>query len=251
MPSDKSALLQPIEPARQRTTAVVERITAEIAAGKLAPGARLPTEQEMMTAFGVSRTVVREAVAALRAEGLVVTRQGSGAFVTADAGHRPFRLDRASSRSLPQVLEVLELRRAVEVEAAALAAKRGTAASHRRIQQAHRRFEQAVERGEPAIREDFAFHRSIAQATGNPQFLHFLEFLGGYIIPRQSVRDGGMSADDHAAYLTRLIEEHARICTAICERRPADASIAMREHLQRSSERYERYGAPFKTDAET
>ena len=56
---------------------MVERIAAEIRSGRLEPGARLPTEQELMTAMGVSRTVVREAVAALRAEGLVTTRQGS------------------------------------------------------------------------------------------------------------------------------------------------------------------------------
>ena len=56
------------------------------------PGAQLPTEQELIAATGVSRTVVREAVAALRAEGLVITRQGVGAFV-ADNARRPFRID--------------------------------------------------------------------------------------------------------------------------------------------------------------
>lgn len=242
-------MLQPIEPARQLTTAVVERITAEIASGSLAPSARLPTEQEMMLAFGVSRTVVREAVAALKADGLVVTRQGSGAFVAADASQRPFRLNRNGTRSLPQILEILELRRAVEVEAAGLAARRGTPAAHRRIQQALKRFEKAVDRGEAAIQEDFALHRAIAEATGNPQFARFLEFLGGYIIPRQSVRVGGMSASDHSIYLSRLVTEHERICSAICERRASDASTAMREHLTRSSERYQRFSETSEAEA--
>ena len=71
---------------------------------------------------------VREAVAALRAEGVVVTRQGVGAFVAADAKRRPFRLDPDGMESLGEAIKVMELRRAVEIEAAGLAAERGTPA---------------------------------------------------------------------------------------------------------------------------
>src|SRR5262249_60635175 len=80
----------PLGPAKNRTAEVVERLAAEIASGRLAPGAQLPTEQEMTAALGVSRTVVREAVAVLRAEGLVETRQGVGAFVVRRVPRRPF-----------------------------------------------------------------------------------------------------------------------------------------------------------------
>src|SRR6195952_5517223 len=80
------ALLRPLDPVRRRTEEVVERIAAQITEGQLTAGARLPTEQAMMAAMGVSRTVVREAIAALRARGLVNTRQGAGAFVTGDGG---------------------------------------------------------------------------------------------------------------------------------------------------------------------
>ena len=86
---------------------MIARLSNDITTGKLAPGARLPTEQEMMAAAGVSRTVVREAVAALRAEGLVVTRQGVGAFVAADVQRRPFRIDPDGLRSISEVLNVL------------------------------------------------------------------------------------------------------------------------------------------------
>src|SRR5712672_943199 len=87
---NRLAALRPLTAPRRLTHELVERLTAEIVSGKLPPGARLPTEQEMIAATGVSRTVVREAVAALRAEGLVVTRQGAGAFV-AEGVRRPFR----------------------------------------------------------------------------------------------------------------------------------------------------------------
>src|SRR5687767_12511485 len=83
--------LRPIEAPRSLTHELVSRLTADITGGKLPPGAKLPTEQEMIAAMGVSRTVVREAVAALRADGLVVTRQGVGAFVANNAS-RPFRI---------------------------------------------------------------------------------------------------------------------------------------------------------------
>ncbi len=91
-PADFSAGFTRIHPSRGLAHEVVERIRADIGSGKLRPGDRLPTEQDMIASLGVSRTVVREAVAALRAEGLVITRQGVGAFVADDMRLRPFRI---------------------------------------------------------------------------------------------------------------------------------------------------------------
>src|SRR5260370_6170413 len=82
---------RPLSAPRGLTHELVERLTADIVSGKLAPGSRLPTEQEMIAATGVSRTVVREAGAALRAEGLVGTRQGVRALRTQGA-RPPFRI---------------------------------------------------------------------------------------------------------------------------------------------------------------
>src|SRR6476620_4325256 len=102
---------------------LITRLTADITSGNIPPGARLPTEQELIAATGVSRTVVREAVAHLRAEGLVITRQGVGAFV-AENVRRPFRIDVDESSTLREVLNVMEVRTAMEIEAAGLAADR-------------------------------------------------------------------------------------------------------------------------------
>lgn len=236
----KQGLLEPLAPTRNLTMEVVERIAGEIARGSLTPGQRLPTEQALMSALGVSRTVIREAVAALKSEGLVVTRQGSGAFVATDTSRQPFRLHAESSPPLKDVLHVLELRLAVEIEAAALASQRATSAQLRRIMRAHEAFVKAIEHGRSAIPEDFAFHRAIAEATGNPQFPSFLEFLGRFIIPRQSVRfeSSETAQAQHRSYLERLIGEHRAIADAIAARQPAAASAAMRHHLTRSSERY-------------
>src|SRR4029078_11978288 len=128
------SLLQPLDAPRRLTAALVARLTADITSGKLSPGARLPTEQEMIAATGVSRTVIREAVAALRADRLVVTRQGVGAFVASQVG-RAFRVDFDEQSPFGEVLNVMELRTGVEVEAAGLAAERASPAHGKEIAQ--------------------------------------------------------------------------------------------------------------------
>jgi DNA-binding FadR family transcriptional regulator len=234
----KLSLLRPIRPARNLTGEVVERIATEIASGRIPPGSRLPTEQELVTALGVSRTVVREAVAALRSEGLVVTRQGAGAFVAADRSRVPFRIDPDGLSSINDVLQVMELRAAIEIQAATLAAERVTRAGLARIEEALGALESAIARGEAAVSEDFALHRSIARATGNPRFAEFLEFLGRYVIPRQSIRVSLDTPTERRRYLARIQREHRRICAAIRQGDPAEARRAMRLHLTRSLERY-------------
>jgi DNA-binding FadR family transcriptional regulator len=232
--------MRPVPPPRNLTREIAERLATEITSSRLPPGSKLPTEQEMSTAMGVSRTVIREAVAALRADGLVVTRQGSGAFVAPDAERRPFRLAFTGLPSLAEVLDVMELRASVEVEAAGLAARRGSAAARRRVAKALAAIDTALVRGESAIDEDFAFHRAIAAATGNPQFPHFLEYLGRFIIPRQSIRVAAHLPEGQAAYLETFQREHVAICDAIVAGDPDAAREAMRRHLGNSQRRYRR-----------
>jgi GntR family transcriptional regulator, transcriptional repressor for pyruvate dehydrogenase complex len=236
-------MLRPVAPAPRLTREIAERIADEIATARLAPGAKLPTEQEMVSAMGVSRTVVREAVAALRARGLVVTRQGAGAFVAADADRRPFQLAFDGLPSIAEVLDVMELRASVEVEAAGLAAERGSPAARRRVAAALNTIDDALARGEGAIDEDFAFHRAIAAATGNPQFAHFLEYLGRFIIPRQSIRVAAHRPEGQRAYLDTFQREHGAIAAAIAGRDGDQAREAMRRHLANSQMRYRRLAA--------
>jgi hypothetical protein len=120
------SVTQPLTAPRSLTGELVARLTDDITSGKIPPGSRLPTEQELIAATGVSRTVVREAVAALRADGLVITRQGVGAFVPENA-RRPLRIDVDPLSPLRAVLDVMELRTGIEIEAAGLAADRGSA----------------------------------------------------------------------------------------------------------------------------
>jgi GntR family transcriptional repressor for pyruvate dehydrogenase complex len=236
--TDKRLELAPLPPPRNLAREVVKRLSAEIGGGRLAPGARLPTEHEMMAQMGVSRTVVREAIAALRAEGLVVTRQGLGAFVATEPQRRPFRIDPDGLRSIGEVLNVMELRMAIEAEAAGFAAERASPAQAKAIGDALARIDAAIARGESAIDEDFAFHHAIADATGNRQFAGFLEYLGRFIIPRQSVRVEAQRSGGQRPYLETIQNEHRAIFGAIRDRNAAAARDAMRRHLVNGRERY-------------
>jgi DNA-binding FadR family transcriptional regulator len=245
----KSALLRPLAVPRGLTEELVARLTDDIFSGKLPPGSRLPTEQEMIAAMGVSRTVIREAVAALRADRLVVTRQGVGAFV-ADIVRRPFRVEFDEKSPLPEVLNVMELRTGVEVEAAGLAAQRASPAQVKKIADRCAAIRSALERGKNAVDEDFAFHCAIADATGNPQFKHFLEYLGRFIIPRRTVW-GSSAPPTNRGYLDIFQREHEQILRAIESRSPAQARTAMQRHLVNSRARYEKLAAEYNKTATT
>src|SRR5437879_5351786 len=148
--------IRPLATEHKLSRRLFEQLATEIRSGRLAPGARLPTEEALTRAARVSRTVVREAVAALRAEGLVITRQGVGAFVSAEPQRAPFRIEPERLQSLDEILNVMELRLGVEIESAGLAAERATKADVRGINAALDAMERAVSADGSAVDEDLA-----------------------------------------------------------------------------------------------
>ncbi len=241
--------IRPIPAERKLTRRLFEQLAEEIKSGRLAPGSRLPTEQALTRAARVSRTVVREAVAALRAEGLVVTRQGVGAFVSAEPQRAPFRIEPERMQTLEDILGVMELRLGVEIESAGLAAERASKAQLRGILNALEAIEAASAAGRSAVDEDLEFHRAIAEATGNAEFPRFLQFIGGHLIPRRTVSGLTERMGGSRAYLALIQEEHRRICQAIESRDAKAAREAMRRHLTRSLERYRKLAAEQKNAA--
>jgi DNA-binding FadR family transcriptional regulator len=226
--------------APQRLTAMLaDRLRQEIESGRLGSGAQLPTETQMMQTFRVSRTVVREAVAELRAGGLVVTQQGRGAFVTERRAPVP-RLAIEDVRSLEDVLHVMELRLALESDIAALAARRRTDAGLELIRARLLAVEGAIDAGEVATEADFDFHLAIAAASSNPYFERLLGFLGALIIPRQRVRWGLDDPVGRRLYLNQVQAEHEQIVAAIAAGNPGRARTQMRRHLEQSRQRYQR-----------
>lgn len=220
------------------TSGLIDTLVAQIESGDLAPGQRLPTEQAIVEATGVSRTVVREALASLRARGLITTRQGLGAFVSETPSAKSFSVSSDDLSSIGDVLHLLELRRSVEVEAAGIAAERRSDEDVGRMRAALERLEVATDAPGAGAEEDFAFHRTILVATGNPYFGQFFDVLGSLIIPRQRLRLTAMSAEAHQRYLRRIGREHEAILAAIEGRDPAAARRSMRAHLSKSHARY-------------
>jgi DNA-binding FadR family transcriptional regulator len=234
--------IRPVAAERKLSRRLFEQLADQIKSGRFAPGARLPTEAALTRAARVSRTVVREAVAALRAEGLVITRQGVGAFVSAEPQRAPFRIEPERMQTLDDVLSVMELRLGVEIESAGLAAERATRAQVRTIGAALEALERAAEAGKSAVDEDLALHRAIAEATGNAEFARFLQFIGSHLIPRRTVSGLPERMGGQRAYLSLIQEEHRRIYQAIEQSDPKAAREAMRRHLTRSLERYRKLG---------
>ncbi|HRH87318.1 MAG TPA: FadR/GntR family transcriptional regulator [Rubrivivax sp.] len=219
---------------------LVEVLGDRVREGRLAPGDKLPTEAEFMAEFGVSRTVVREAISKLQASGLVQTRHGIGTFVVGLGEAAPFRLAPEQFATLRDVIAVLELRIGIETEAASLAAQRRNADNLRQMRSALDAVAAAVEDGRDAVGPDFQFHLEIARATQNAHFADLMSSLGAMIIPRARLAGAGGISDEQRLYLRRVNAEHESIFDAIRNQDGEAARAAMRTHLANSRERRRR-----------
>jgi DNA-binding FadR family transcriptional regulator len=223
--------LQTVE-ARRLYRQIADQIAGLIAAGEFARGARLPAERELATLLGVSRTSVREAIISLEIAGLVEVRVGTGIFVTAkpatpaphaDAGPRPF--------------ELLNARKLIEGEIAALAATQATATDLAALKQAVARMTAHVD--DFTIREetDREFHLGIARATGNGS----LELVVEGLWNQRAELWGRLQQHFHTEALARqTIRDHAAILTAVAAGDADKARAAMHRHIGRVAREFQR-----------
>lgn len=233
-PKLETALTKPQSLAAELT----DRLRDQIVSGTLSPGQKLPTEQELAEAWRVSRTVVREAIAALKSEHLVVTRQGVGAFVVDQFRPRPFEIDTVDLASVEEAVHILELRMAVEIEMAGAAAQRRLPEHLKEMWRQYEQINDAQEKDQESTDSDFALHRAIAQGSRNPYFLRFMDFLGARIIPPRSIVVEKSSPDDRRKYIARIQREHKRIIEAIVAKDTEAAMAAVRAHLGESRTRH-------------
>jgi GntR family transcriptional repressor for pyruvate dehydrogenase complex len=216
------------------------RLAAQVEAGELAPGDRLPTEQQLAETYGVSRTVVREAVHQLRSQGLLVSRQGSGVYVALPALNKPLAFDPQVLDSMAAVVQIVEVRRALEGEIAALAAERASRAQVTELRRAARAIETAVAAGRDGVDEDLAFHRAIAEASGNPQFSRLLGFLEQYL--REAMRVTRGNEARHRRFAEAVREEHQAIVDAIAAGDAVSARRCAARHMEHAAARLEAAG---------
>ncbi|MET7287644.1 FadR/GntR family transcriptional regulator [Streptomyces sp. NPDC005573] len=209
-------------------------LAEEIESGGLAEGDRLPTEVELVKQLGVSRTVVREAVSRLRNAGLVEPRQGLGVFVL-PRRTRPLDLEAESPGTRSKVFQIVEVRSALEGEAAALAATRATPDDLARMRQALDALDTAVAAGGDGVDEDLAFHRSIAESTGNDVLVSTVRYLGE--VARGGIRVTRANEARRGDFIEAVRLEHHAILAAVEARDPEGAHAAARRHMRHAAAR--------------
>ena len=225
---------------RNLAAALVDAFGLRIREGQLKVGGRLPTEAAIMAEFGVSRTVVREALSKLQAAGLVETRHGIGTFVLGVGEQTNFRIAPEQLATLREVVAVLELRIGLEAEAAGLAAQRRSDENIKVMQACLASFALAIEEMTDAVAADFQLHMEIARATQNVHFVDLMTYLGTMLIPRNRINTASVAGEDRRDYLRRVHVEHENIVSAIASQDADAARAAMRIHLSNSRERLRR-----------
>lgn len=214
---------------------VADKLLQKIRSDGLAAGTRLPSEQAMAQHFGVSRTVVREAIALLKAEGILSTRKGSGAFICKAGDAEGAKEDALTEQSVQSLLNLIEVRRGLESETAALAALRRTPGQLADIEHALRRIEEAVASGASGVEEDVRFHLSIAEATGNPYWVKFVEMFAQPM--RLAVKVTRANEARRTDFSSEVRQEHEKIVGAIAAGDPELARRAAAEHMAHAAER--------------
>ena len=211
---------------RQRYEQVADRIAADIRAGRLTPGDRLPSERDLARRLEVGRASVREAIAALQVAGVLETRRGSGSFVAAGAGTRT----RESHDASPS--DLLEARVLLEPAVARLAAQRGRPDAE--VEELLAGMETAAEQHDRAAWNDCdrRFHQRIAALTGNPVLLALADHIAATMDQPlwQRLRDESIAVAGRA---TIHLAEHRMIYEAIAEGDPDAAELYAAQHIRR------------------
>ena len=238
--------------ARDRPTLadrVAEQLTRLIERGEFPRNCRLPTEFELCRRFGVSRPVVRAALAMLRDGGHVASTKGSGHVVLTgpEAGTQKFPL----IRTIADIEAYFDFRATVEAECARLAALRHTPASLAAIEAAVAESDELAALGAVELSGDtnFHFHRAIARATGNGFHVATIEMLPNLIgLGPVEVRIGGEA--DPQARVRVIIDEHRAILAAIARRDADRAAAEMQAHITSAQKFvFQRTPAPLATGA--
>ncbi|MCM0018663.1 MAG: FadR family transcriptional regulator [Tagaea sp.] len=225
-----STEIQAGEGRKRLADTVYEQLRRVIARGEYPKGVKLPPENELATRFGVSRPVVREALARLRDEGVVRSQKGSGTIVA--VGPTAGVLPLPPIQSAADLIRFYEFRMNVEGATTALAAERRTLADIETIEKALASADELMAAGHFALQADanFAFHRAIALATQNPYYTRTLESLPNFV-GRNMLDNGRTAAGGLAQRSARIHAEHRAIFAAIVSGDPQRARVEMERHI--------------------
>jgi GntR family transcriptional repressor for pyruvate dehydrogenase complex len=224
---------EPVPRRRTLTDEIATILRDRVLSGDFGAGDRLPSEQQLADSFQVSRPVIREAIARLKVEGLVDTKQGLGAFVAATEGTPRFDAGRLDVKK--RVPYDFELRWSIEPTIAAFAARRRTEAQLASIADKLDTLKASVRSGKGGSEADAAFHEAIAAAAGNPLFSSLMEFIQATL--RESLRISHITIRKFAGGPAKVHREHIALFEAIRDKDEAAARQAAIDHLTRAAAR--------------
>jgi GntR family transcriptional repressor for pyruvate dehydrogenase complex len=214
---------------------IVSILSEQIGDGVFPPGERLPSESRLAVMFGVSRSVVREALSQLKYEGLLESRQGKGVTVVGPSGRKSFRLAAVGMLNREDLAHFYEMRAIIEAEAAALAACRRSMRDIKHLRGCLEQMAQAVARRTDGTESDLAFHRIIARMSGNKYLKDLMDYLNGKagLVIR--------TARDHSSRDAKLPaavqKEHEEIFQALEAGDAARARASTLRHLKNAARR--------------
>lgn len=234
-----AAALETLAPVRKSAeTSLSDQVYGEILRlimdGLVPVGSKLPTESEICSRMGVSRTVVREALSRLKIDGLITSRPGQGSVVVKQPKNKV--LSAEFMNSIADIQRFFEFRMLIEREAAALAAQRRTSSDLRTLHAAHLSLARDMTSGDTTVTPDLEFHEAVAAAAHNnflasaigsmrSDFLQSMQFTRILVQEKMEVRS------------VKIMREHGKILSAIERGDPQAASDAMAYHLQATRDR--------------
>lgn len=219
------------------TDRITEMLIDEITGGQYQPGEVLPPEQIIADRLGVSRTVLREAVSRLKADGIVTSKQGRGLTVMLNTRPSVLRIQAAEEGNVEQILRIVELRRGFEIEAAALAAQRRDQEDLDAMRNALDTMAAALTSGDvlTGVDADLNFHRAIARATRNEHYLNFFDFLS--VLLKRNLQVSRSRSAKTAERGIMAQQEHEAIYQAIALGDSEAARQHARNHIENTETR--------------
>jgi GntR family transcriptional repressor for pyruvate dehydrogenase complex len=226
---------RPVARPAQLSEAISDDLRKRIARSEIKPGDRLPTEKVLGETFGVSRAVVREAIARLKADGLIETRQGSGAYVAQVPKSLNLRFWQGDGPAQAELRQVFELRAMVEGAVAELAARRRTKSDLSTMKRHLKAMDTALCDGIDGTEADDNFHIAIAAATRNAYVGRLVEFLGRHFSESRKLTWPGRPGTES---LPREAQrEHLALFDAIAAGDPDAARSCALQHLRGAASR--------------
>ena len=233
---DREAEHTAIKKTERLSQQVSKLVLAEIQSGKLAQGAKLLSEVSLAKQYGVSRTVMREALASLKNDGILESTQGKSILLKSPQNRQAFRLSDVFGKiTQEEVTHLYEMRAILEAEAAGLAALRCTQEDVLSIQKAFNALKKAAKENAPGEEAHFAYNQAIAKASHNPVLIEFLSFLQYKLSDlAKELRLQTMTDPSRTAI---VLAEHSLIFENVTSKNPAKARESVLGHLSNAAKR--------------